>query len=50
MNYIHHNPVRHGLTKDPAHYPFSSYHRWSEEADLPYLEGAYPWDRLDLEQ
>ena len=27
INYIHHNPVRHGLTTQAADWPFSSFHR-----------------------
>lgn len=49
VNYIHYNPVRHGLADEPARYPFSSYSEWAEETDLQALEGAYPWDRLALE-
>lgn len=50
VNYIHDNPVKHGLVAHPAQYPFSSYHRWSGETDITQLEGAYPWDTLDLEE
>jgi putative transposase len=27
MNYIHFNPVKHGLTQDPSDWPFSSFRR-----------------------
>jgi putative transposase len=51
LNYIHYNPVRHGLVRTPDAYPFSSYSRWRqmEDVSLVEIEGAYPWDRLDLE-
>ena len=51
LNYIHHNPVKHGLCNEPGEYPFSSYHVWRqlEEVDLFEVEGAYHWDRLNLE-
>lgn len=51
LNYIHYNPVKHGLVVRPEDYPFSSYAEWSarEDLNLCELEGAYPWDRLDLE-
>lgn len=51
LNYIHHNPVRHGLVRVPEEYPFSSYALWhsQEDLDLPRVEGAYPWDQLELE-
>lgn len=49
VNYIHHNPVKHGLVSHPSQYPFSSYSRWDAETDIDLLEGAYPWDRLQLE-
>jgi len=51
LNYIHYNPVKHGLVDDPADYPYSSYRVWQERGDsnLRYIQDAYPWDRLDLE-
>jgi len=51
LNYIHHNPVKHGLVARPEEYPFSSYLLWRdmEDVDLPLIEGGYPWNRLDLE-
>jgi putative transposase len=34
-DYIHFNPVKHGLAAEPAAWPFSSFHRW-------VLQGIYP--------
>jgi putative transposase len=51
LNYLHHNPVKHGLVAHPDEYPFSSYRIWREleDVDLSAIEAHYPWDRLDLE-
>ena len=35
MDYIHFNPVKHGLVADVAHWPYSSFHRC-------VAEGLYP--------
>ena len=37
MNYIHYNPVRHGLTSCPHLWPYSSFRRWVDA-------GLYPED------
>ena len=31
VNYIHYNPVKHGLVKCPHEWPFSSFARWVRE-------------------
>lgn len=31
VNYIHYNPVRHGLAKCPHEWPVSSFHQWVKE-------------------
>ena len=31
LNYIHFNPVKHGLVADPADWPWSTYHRYLRE-------------------
>ena len=31
VNYIHHNPVKHGLVEDPDDWPWSSWHRFKRE-------------------
>ncbi|MCH8964118.1 MAG: transposase [Planctomycetes bacterium] len=37
MDYIHYNPVKHGLAECPHHWPFSSFNKWVER-------GAYEPD------
>jgi putative transposase len=51
LNYIHHNPEKHGYVAAPEPYPWSSYAVWqSYGVDvLTDVEAAYPWDRLNLE-
>ncbi|MFQ6133554.1 MAG: transposase [Armatimonadota bacterium] len=48
LNYVHWNPVRHGLADWPAHYPFSSYRQYLalEGIDLKALEASHPFDRV----
>jgi putative transposase len=31
VNYIHYNPVKHGLADCPHKWPFSTFHRWAKE-------------------
>jgi putative transposase len=31
VNYIHYNPVKHGLTRCPHQWPHSSFRRWVDE-------------------
>jgi putative transposase len=40
LEYIHYNPVKHGLVDSPVDWPYSSFHRWVER-------GVYPagWGR-----
>jgi putative transposase len=42
LDYIHYNPVKHGLVRTPVDWPWSSFHRYVSN-------GAYPadWGRLD---
>ena len=35
VNYVHWNPVKHGLTKTVADWPFSSFHRYVQAGILP---------------
>lgn len=35
MDYIHFNPVKHGLVKSVIDWPFSSFHRYVSEDILP---------------
>jgi putative transposase len=37
MDYIHFNPVKHGLAQSPRDWPWTSFHRWVKA-------GAYPED------
>ncbi len=34
-DYIHYNPVRHGLVSDPSDWPHSTFHRYCEAGDYP---------------
>ena len=46
MNYVHWNPVKHGLVTRVADYEWSSFHRWvrSGEYDAHWGEGEVPQD------
>jgi len=48
VNYVHWNPVKHGLVGRPEDYPFSSYREYlaAEDLDVAALEKAYPFDRV----
>jgi putative transposase len=35
VDYIHYNPVKHGWAKQPADWPYSSFHRYVEQGTLP---------------
>ena len=35
VNYIHFNPVKHGLVKEVIDWPYSSFHRYVDEGILP---------------
>lgn len=35
LDYIHFNPVKHGLVDDPSEWPFSSFHRFRQEGIYP---------------
>ena len=35
VEYIHFNPVKHGLVREVRDWPFSSFHRWVKRGDLP---------------
>jgi putative transposase len=55
LDYIHLNPVKHGLVPRPGDWPYSSFHRyvragyyegdWSGRNDLPGNVGYYGYDR-----
>ena len=42
VDYIHYNPVKHGLVESPADWPHSSFHRFVEAGLLPSDWGAGP--------
>ncbi len=50
INYIHWNPVRHGVATQPDLYEFSTYRTWQLQwdAELQRLEREYPFDRVSV--
>ena len=40
IDYIHWNPVKHGLVREVRAYPWSSFHRYVEQGDYPLDWGA----------
>jgi putative transposase len=48
VNYIHYNPVKHGLVKRARDWPYSTFHRYVKESVYPVDwgggEAAYPVD------
>jgi putative transposase len=40
VEYIHYNPVKHGLVKSPSEWPHSSFHRDVNAGDYPVTWGA----------
>lgn len=40
FDYIHYNPVKHGLTSCPRDWPWSSFHRWVARGHYPADWGA----------
>jgi len=40
LNYLHQNPIKHGLTKDFS-YKFSSYNGWVKKKGREYLDDSY---------
>ncbi|MEX0703393.1 MAG: transposase [Planctomycetales bacterium] len=52
FDYIHYNPVKHGLVANPRDWPHSSFHRWVKQGvyDLDWgrsLDGPLHFDDLD---
>lgn len=35
VDYVHYNPVRHGIVSRTADWPYSSFHRFVRSGDLP---------------
>jgi putative transposase len=48
LNYINHNPVKHGYVTDARAYPFGSYYFESRES-WEVCEREYPWDSVSEE-
>lgn len=42
--YIHWNPVKHGLVKDPDDWPYSTWHRWKREYGRPHTTPPEEWN------
>ncbi len=40
VDYIHFNPVKHGLVASPDDWPYSTWHRWKQEVAKPYVVPA----------
>lgn len=51
LNYLYHNPVKHGYVEKAEDYPFGSYYARMkiERLYLERLKKKYPFDKLDLE-
>ena len=41
VNYIHNNPVRHGYVEKWQHWPFSSVHRYLEDAGREWIAATW---------
>ncbi len=50
LNYIHWNPVKHGLAAKPEDYVFSSYRAFlsEQEVEIHRLEKTYPFDQIQM--
>jgi putative transposase len=42
LDYIHYNPVKHGLVEDPFAWPYSSFRVWQERGAYPEGWGSVP--------
>jgi putative transposase len=51
MDYLHYNPVKHGLVGRPCDWPYSSFHRWVQMGIYPPDWGcACPIEFPDLDE
>ena len=53
FDYIHYNPVKHGLVESPRDWPYSSFHRWVRLGVYPNDWGCSKYGQLkfdDLEE
>ena len=50
LNYVHNNPVRHGLVEDAEQYPWCSFSWFSHNAELDYQRSVFsmPIDRISI--
>ena len=51
VDYIHYNPVKHGLARCPHAWPYSSFHRFAREGHTPpdgAASAAAPPSSLDF--
>jgi putative transposase len=50
LNYVHLNPVKHGLVEDAENYPFCSYRWFLEKADDDFQQSVknQPIDRVNI--
>lgn len=43
VDYIHWNPVKHGLVEDPGDWPYSTYHQWKKVFGRPVGAPSENW-------
>ncbi len=48
VDYIHWNPVKHGLAEEPDEWPFSTYHEWKKEFGRPITIPPEDWKPVHL--
>lgn len=48
FDYLHYNPVKHGLTDCPAHWPYSTFHHWVERGAYDRQWGCAAGEFLDF--
>lgn len=48
IDYIHFNPVKHGLVADPDEWPYSTWHRWKKELGRPLNITPDDWKPVHL--
>ena len=50
LNYVHNNPVRHGLVQDADLYPFCSASWFKKNAEVSYIRNieSFPYDKIDV--
>jgi putative transposase len=50
FDYLHYNPVKHGLVASPLDWPYSSFHRWVEKGVYKRNWGSGILDFSDLDE